>query len=75
MTAILTVLGVMIYLIIGGVVDAIVDDEEMFGLIIFWPVFVGFVLVVAIGVGFKNLGLLIVTAIKDYLNGPSSGKE
>ena len=75
MKLLLIILGVIIYLLIGGIVNAIVNDEEVVGLLIFWPIFMFLTVVVALVDIFKTIGEMIVTVVYEYLHSQSSRKE
>jgi len=78
----LVVLGVVAYLVIGGIVEAIMcivmdddDTEDLFGLVIFWPIFIGLLIVVGIYYLAVKIGTLIVTCVKQYLTTQSEEVE
>ena len=62
------ILVAVVYLAIGGIINALIDDPDMFGLMFFWPVFVVMLIFVVIGDVFKRLGRLIVNSVKRLLN-------
>lgn len=75
MTTFLIILGVVVYLIIGGVFMAIVDDEDIFGLCVLWPVFLVLIFFVGIGWGAKEIGYLIVNSVKRKISEYLKGEE
>ena len=68
--------AIVIYFLIGGVCAACVDDQELtVSLLLGWPLFMTMALVVGIGLGFLELGKLIVTHIKRYFIDESKEDE
>ena len=68
------ILVITVYLIIGGIVNAIVtlitsdDGHEFDCLVLFWPIFIGMVIIFGSVYGAMKLGQLIVNGIKQLIH-------
>lgn len=62
------ILGIVIYLTIGGIIHALIPDEdgELDGVIIAWPLFLAFIIVVGIFLAVKAFGYFIVNIFKQF---------
>ena len=84
MKVILIILGIFVYLVIGGVVSGLMDMEDGSDVacVFFWPLMVALLIIVGTGIGMTKLGVFIseyiieaLTPVCEQLEICISGKE
>jgi hypothetical protein len=70
MSIIYSIIGVLLYLFIGGVIAGIIHDEDFdFAAIFFWPLLVVFFLAILIVDALKGLGYTLANIFSHFIRG------